>query len=351
MFKSPISYLLIAATLFVASCTPEEESPKNEYEIPTTYNFENVDYSGQSARIQMLDSLGKLMRTSREGNAVSFSDLEAIYKNTSGTLFGSDKQLFDKTFEGDRQMFLDWMQDLATISATGVAGEPGVAGVDGSYLFDSNGVELEQVIMKGLMGAVLYYQATTIYLGLDKMNVDNETVEPGKGTAMEHHWDESFGYWGVPTDFPSNTEGIKFFGSYSNQRNEQIGTNQALMDAYLKGRAAISNKDMAARDEAIDAVRANWELIVAANVIHYINGTLANIGDRPTRNHQWSEGYGFLLSLKYNDERKISLADWQTAMENMGTSPDALEVNDPNLLAVKNTLSTIYGLDAVKDIL
>lgn len=339
---------LIASSLFLASCDNTEEVDK-QYEIPTTYTFDNVNYSGQSERIKMLDSLSKLMRTGREGSKVAYADLEAVYKNTSGTLFGSSKQLFDKTYAADQQSFLDMLQALSDISGLEEAGSEGQAGVDGAYLFDENGVELEQVIIKGLMGAILYYQATTVYLSVDKMGVDNTEIVPGNGTAMEHHWDESFGYWAVPTDFPTNLEGIKFFGNYSNQRNELLGCNQKLMDAYLKGRAAISNKDMVARDEAIVEVKAQWENIVAASAIHYINESLANIANRPARNHQWSEGLGFLKSLKYNEDRKISLSKLDELIALYGNSPDALEVNDPNLNTVKNELSTIYGFDSIKD--
>jgi len=61
------------------------------------------------------------------------------------------------------------------------------------------------------MGACLYYQATSVYMGASKMDVDNETIVPGEGTAMQHHWDEAFGYFSVPKDFPLNKSGL-FFG-------------------------------------------------------------------------------------------------------------------------------------------
>jgi len=342
--------ILMASSLFLSSCDNGEEVEK-QYEIPTTYNFDNVNYSGQTARIKMLDSLSKLMRTGREGLKVNYADLEAIYKNTSGTLFGSDKQLFDKTFEGDRQDFLDQLQELSDISGLAEPGAVGKAGVEGGRLFNAEGVEPEQAIIKGLMGAILYYQATTVYLGVDKMSADNEEVIEGSGTAMEHHWDESFGYLAVPIDFPTNVEGLKFLGSYSNQRDEALGCNKKLMDAYLKGRAAISNNDLVARDEAIIEIKTQYENIIAASAIHYINETLANIADRPERNHVWSEGYGFLKSLKYNEDKKITTAKLNELIALYGTSPDALEVNDADLIAVKNELSTIYGFDNIKDTL
>ena len=55
-----------------------------------------------------------------------------------------------------------------------------------SYLFNERGVEPAQIIEKGLMGACFYYQATAEYMGSVKMDVDNELVNAGEGTEMEH---------------------------------------------------------------------------------------------------------------------------------------------------------------------
>ena len=72
---------------------------------------------------------------------------------------------------------------------------------------DANGIEYTQLIEKGLMGAVFYYQITNVYLGDGKMDVDNaDQVDPDNGkyyTTMEHHWDEAFGYFSDAVDFPT----------------------------------------------------------------------------------------------------------------------------------------------------
>ena len=47
----------------------------------------------------------------------------------------------------------------------------------------------------------------------------------------------------VPIDFPTNKTGAKFWGSYSTQVDSGYKANKTLMDAFLKGRAAISAKD------------------------------------------------------------------------------------------------------------
>ncbi|MEZ5022552.1 MAG: DUF4856 domain-containing protein [Chitinophagales bacterium] len=58
-------------------------------------------------------------------------------------------------------------------------------------------------------------------------NVDNTTIEEGDNyTAMEHHWDEAFGYLGVPVDFKSN------WPSDRNGRSQIWGS-------YIRGRDAM----------------------------------------------------------------------------------------------------------------
>ncbi|MEM7036136.1 MAG: DUF4856 domain-containing protein, partial [Bacteroidota bacterium] len=212
------------------------------------------------------------------------------------------------------------------------------------------GIEYTQLIEKGLMSAVFYYQATSVYMGDDRIgeSVDNETVVEGKGTDMEHHWDEAFGYLGVEIDFPANDD-VRFYGKYCNSRNDVLATNDTLMNAFLWGRAAISAGDMTTKNVARDAVRDQWERVVAGTAIHYINGGKADIADDALRNHQLSEAIAFVGALKYNPTKKISDAQIQTVLDNIGTN--LYQVTAANLDAARDLLSSVYGMDDVKDAL
>ncbi|NJN78725.1 MAG: DUF4856 domain-containing protein [Saprospiraceae bacterium] len=266
--------VLILFVFTIAACT--EDEPKT-YNIPTTYNFENVSYSGQTQRLAMLQEMKNYMETANTaGNVVEASRLKAMFENDAANAgfiqtYDASKQLKNKTFENQQAIFEGLFEDFETASQSTLIGSNGQAGVvvslDGlkAYLMNGNGLEYTQVIEKGLMGACLYYQSTAVYFGSDKMNVDNTTVTAGEGTAMEHHWDEAFGYLAVPIDFPTNTDGLAFWGKYCNDRNAILGTNAKIMDNFLKGRAAISNNDLAARDEAIIEIQANWESVFFAD--------------------------------------------------------------------------------------
>ena len=352
------SYITLAALLaifFLNGCKKCKEPIC--FDVPTTYSFDNVSYSGQTERLNMMEEMTTYMKTANtSGVALDATMLKEMYENEGNHFsFTSSKQLKSKTFSLDQDKYETYMDAIAAASQSTVAGSNGVAGVvesnDGGkkYLFDENGIEYTQLIEKGLMGAVFYYQATAVYLSEDRIGaaVDNTNITPGEGTDMEHHWDEAFGYLGVPTDFPSNTDGVRFHGKYLNSRDGVMGISQPLMDAFILGRAAISNDDMDVKNEQVPIIRSNWEKAIAGTAIHYLNGGRSDIADDALRNHQLSEAIAFIDNLRFNPEKTISDAQIQEALDLIGTN--LYNVTAAKLLEARDLLSSIYGLDSVKD--
>lgn len=347
--------LILMLTLIVAAGCKKDDDEEPTYEVPTTYNFENVSYSGQTERLDMLEEMTTYMKTGNTtGTELDAQVLKDMFANENDPFsFTSTKQLKSKTFELVQATFEGYMDALALASASTTAGSQGVAGVVSSgtsaYLLSADGVEYTQLIEKGLMGATFYYQATAVYLSDDKIgaSVDNSTIEPGEGTDMEHHWDEAFGYLGVPVDFPTNTDDARFHGKYCNSRDALMGTNSLLMNAFLTGRAAISANDMDTKTAEIVTIRDQWELVIAGTAIHYLNGSKADFSDDALRCHQLSEAYAFVQSLRYNPTKKISDTDWQTVLDTIGL--DFYSITIADIDDARNQLSTIYGLDSVKD--
>ncbi len=341
---------------------PEPISTGPTYTIPTSYTFANVNYSGQTTRLDMMAEMKAYMSTGNTSLTVlSAQKLKDMYANansqfTNTALNTSGKDIKSKTFLVDQNVYETYMDNLEAASQSTVAGSNGVAGVVTSpvtsskkYLCDANGVEWTQVIEKGLMGSLMYYQTTAVYLDASKIGngVDNSTVVAGQGTAMEHGWDEAFGYFGVPVDFPTNTAGIRFWGKYCNDRNTILSTNALVMNAFLKGRAAISNKDYTTRDEQVAVVRDGWEKVIAATIISYVNSTKTNITDDAVRNHNLSEIKGFLMNLKCNPTKKITTAQISSLETLLGTNFYTITI--ANLDQIKDDLSNIYGLNSVKN--
>ena len=352
-----ISFLLLS--LFTIGCG-DDEGNQPSYSVPDTYQFENVDYSGQLTRLSMLNGLKDYMKTGVSADVVLDAEqLLAMYANTAdanwGVAYDDSKQLKNKTFESAQSDFEALLTQLAATSAHGNAAVSGAAGVavslDGSktYLLNEFGVEAIQVIEKGLMGACLYYQATSVYFGEGKMSGDNSAVVEGKGTEMEHAWDEAFGYLGVPQDFPSNTDGLFFWGDYLNDRNELLMLNQALMEAFRTGRAAISNDDIATRDQQITTIRNLWEKSIAATAIHYINSTIENFDDYAIRCHALSEAVAFTYSLKFNEGRSLSNSEIDDLLLEIGgssnlTELDLLNITLVDLEAARSTMAEKFEL-------
>lgn len=357
--KNLVTGLGVFALLFLMSSC---DSGTEEYDIPTTYSFDNVDYSGQTQRLAMLTEMVDYVSSGKTGTVLDATRLKAMYSNDVANAgftgsYDASKQLKSKTFESVQAIVETLIDGAVVASQSTTAASNGQAGVissaDGtkSYLIGANGLQYDEAIEKTLMGACFYYQSTSVYFGTDKMNVDNEAVVDGEGTAMEHHWDEAFGYWGVPTDFPTNTSDLYFWGNYSNTVNAALGTNKKLMDAFLKGRAAISNQDIAVRDEAIIEARAAWEEIVAGAAIHYLNKSKENINDPALLVHTLSEGVGFVYSLQFNEGKTLTNAQINVILTTMAGSADFETMNlfnttEAQIIEARDALAAYFGWDA-----
>jgi len=373
--KSNIKFLLgfiALISISLQSCKDDDTTPTpndSSYEIPTSYTeFENVSYGGQTQRLNQLLEIKNYFKSSlSDETALDEEKLLAMFSNDAskagwaGT-YEDSKQIKSKTFEPVQIEFENVLKSMVKASTSDKTHAQGVAGLSTSndnskkYWLNANGVDEAQVFEKGLMGAFISYQINEVYTGDSKMNVDNEEVTPGKGTAMEHHWDEAFGYLGVPNDYPATTEGLLFWGSYANKRDGLLACNQQLMDAFIAGRAAITNKNLANRDIAIKDVRLAMEKLAAANAIHYINATLAAMDDLCIKGHMLAEAYGFAYALKFNTDKTIEASDLTGVLANLGGSGlladlDFYSVDESKLNNAKNKLSSTYGLDDIKDTL
>jgi hypothetical protein len=367
------SNTILAATAALAlgfsSCQPDDDF---SYTVPETYNFENVSYSGQTNRLDMMAEITTYIKTAHVANATALdaAKLKDMYGDNTGNYFStsdlnsSTKQLKSKTIATEQSNFEAYMDAVALASqSTGLTATNGQAGIAANntgtkfYLLNENGVEFAQVIEKGLMGACFYYQGTAVYMGAGKMDVDNETVTDGKGTEMEHHWDEAFGYFGLNTTFPINTSDIRFWGKYVNKHELTYPLNKVVMDAFLEGRAAISAKDIDTRDAQIEILRKNWELVITATAIYYLNLIKDDLATDPVAAyHGLSEVYGFISSLKHGTGTSgITTTQVNTILTDLFGSSDALQANNYNVTsakieATKTALTDIFtDLAAVKD--
>lgn len=372
---------LLAFTLTLMACKKEgctdpdalnynDEAKKDdgtctyfELNVPDTYAFTDgtnstVSFSGQTDRLKQLSEMITYIKTGAT-TALSAANLKAMFSNAGGNgngnfTFTSTRQLQDKCLAADTALLISYLDSAAIASQSyTITAAPGQAGVltsgTSSYLFSANGVEYRELFEKAAMGAIFMYQATNVYFGTDKMSADNTTPVNASGgeyyTAMEHYWDEAFGYFGVPVDFPTNTTGILFWGKYCNARNAELNCNTVMMDAFKRGRAAISQDALDIRDTEIYTLRKMWEKIAAKQAVTYLSEAKTNFGvDNAKYLHELSEGYGFIHALKYVplETRVISYSQIDDLLTNTLGS-NFWNVTQTDLTNAINTLNSIYG--------
>ncbi|MBT8319057.1 MAG: DUF4856 domain-containing protein, partial [Gramella sp.] len=220
----------ILGGLSLVSCTSDDTPAPGgtQIETPVNYTFQRdnistVNYSGQTARLQMTDELlsnfndfdsatEELLSNMFANENAPFEDasLNESSKSVKSKIAASNLYFSTNNVESSKIKadFENWisvqMNEVATnrnqIAQPGVAGQ--IADGDAVRYVDSKGVEVDQAFGKSLIGALVVDQMLNNYLasavldeGDNRANNDAGITEEGKVyTTMEHKWDEAYGY-------------------------------------------------------------------------------------------------------------------------------------------------------------
>ena len=348
----------------------------DQLDVPSTYEFSRngastVNFSGQTERLDMLAQMSTYLKSSNTVGAASLdaNTLKDMFRNENAPFSETyPKNLISKCFAPDTTLFLQYLEDAATASQAAGTASNGTAGVlvEGTsvngYRVNEDGIELTQVIEKGLMGAVFYYQAMEVYLSEERMStVGNSDLSEGENyTNMEHYMDEAFGYFGAPVDFPSATtlEDARFWAKYCNTRNEKLyaGINGEIATAFRTARAAISAKDYEARDEALQTIMEKWSIVIAASAVDYLNQALsASETPEYKRHHVMSEAIGFMLALKYHFNGgnskfspRYTYSHVENALTSVGMNSNLYTVTDTEIQAAIDHITMAFPSGEIK---
>ena len=233
----------------------------------------------------------------------------------------------------------------------------------------ASGQDYTQLTQKFLLGALAFSQGADDYLdNTDEgkgLLTDNESAVDGKSyTALEHNWDEGFGYFGAARDYLDYTDDEiagkggrdEYQGAHDSDGDGAIDlisefnwghsvnaakrdrghstdlTNEAYM-AFYRGRKLIATAGGNLTDEQFtelqgyrDVAVLAWEKAIAATVIHYINDTIGDMDsgdDYDFENHakHWSEMKGFALSFQFNPRSPVSDEVFAQVHSLFGTAP------------------------------
>jgi len=369
MNKTVLFPALMVFSLLV-SCKKEtqttEETPDNTptYTVPTTYAFgANSNYTLATAHINMTKELVGYVRSTHNVTTQIILDvnkLKGMFLNTAGSftesaLSNAPFSLSSKMSDayGFKSSFETTLSEIATVSQSTLTASDGTAGklvgnnsagTQSAWLVDKDGFEYKEIVEKGIMGSLFYSEAMQLLKNIE--NYDNTTVTAGEGTSMEHAWDLAFGYFGVPVSFPTTTTGLSYWGNYCNSVNAAIGSNATMMNAFLKGRAAISAKDMAVVRDMKTILITNWEKLAAAKLINYLKGAKTNFALDGQRIHNLSEAQGFIKSFRYNSSKLITDTQIDQQLQLLGNN--LYKITSTNIDQLISNLSSIYSLDASK---
>ena len=420
--NSKLLYFLSFMLMFTIGCEDEEATDNDTdtmtMETPTEFVFESrfeehagessVSYSGQVVRNLLVNDIKSLIASNvGGGNTATINSMMANDDPNLAIYTGSGLNTVQTKYHDiSTSQLNDRLAAVTSYTDPGYGANAqdmitGWVAESEGYSVRPGGLDLGQMTQKVMWGAIAYWQGTSKYMS--KIPTDDNTMSDDGDpyTAMEHHWDESFGYFGAARDYntgysddtdrktdpynDSNGDGLIDFKTEYNmgwavtaaKRDLVDGVSvdydftKTIFDAYLEGRTLIYNQ--APLDEILvqrDIILNTWEKVVAAVSIHYINDTMSDLealisagdsnlawdnlpesGDGYKYNIHWAEMRAYAHGLIYNDFKLISDADIATVLGYMGTAPayndgsdfSAMQTLHDNLALAKPILQAAYG--------
>ncbi|GAB4493795.1 MAG: hypothetical protein OHK0019_18550 [Saprospiraceae bacterium] len=287
---------LIAILFFAAIFSACDDKDKAPLDIPATYDASSftANVTTQEAIRNQLEALVNEAKKGRTaGTILDYATLSSLYNAGNPSL----KTISTTYYAGRLDGAGNWLDEMAKASGLGYTpGSPvGQGGTFGGYLFDENGLEIEQLLEKGLFGAALYNHAVALMQG---------DLTPA--TA-----DQLVRIFGAHPDFPNTPTAAKaanpdkFMANYAARRDKNDGTGLyfQMKNAFIKLQAALKagNEYNEERDEALAAIQETWEKINAATVINYCHSVISTMSaTNPTDAqkagalHAYGECVGFI---------------------------------------------------------
>ena len=286
--------LLILAAFGLGACT--KETPAPVLTVPSSYDGSTFN-TAAADQLSLRSNLNNLVNEAKKGrdaaNTVLFADLTALYSAGTPSVQSAANSYFAGRLEGPT----GWLAELAKASGnTYPPGSPtGEGGAFGGYLFDENGLEIEQLVEKGLFGAMNYYQA--------------QQLLRNPSTANLH---KALALYGAHPSFPNTTTAANtshpdaHMANYAARRSDINDPNSLynkMKTAFITAQAAIAGGEAfhAERDAALADIRLNWEKANAATIINYcqsvistMSGTAPTDAEKGNALHAYGEAVGFM---------------------------------------------------------
>ncbi len=229
-------------------------------------------------------------------------------------------------------------------------------------------------------------------------------------TYLQHYWDEAFGYFGAARNYLDYSDmeirsgvSIDAYTSFeafdpangnilyidvmaqpdqvysiSSEKNMGLSVNAAkrdlgaqsgsedftrkTMEAFLKGRQLVQEKPEGylpyAQAQAVLALH-EWERVIAATVVHYINATASDLQNYGTADYKfsnlakhYSEMKGFAFAFQFNPRSVMSTQKFQNLHLLLGDRPVDPETGDiedyvEDLMSARDILENVYQFNSL----
>ena len=353
-----ISAFALSTMLFMSCSNDDDDTSINPIDpvvpglvVPDTYSFSRdgqntVRIPGQIERIRMGEEIidAFLDFDALDGNTSLLNDMFTNTNNsfTEAGLNASSRQIrntvasSEDLFEGDsaplgasgsvilRTQFDTYIDGQINdvrlnrnrVAAAGVSGQ--IADGTSIRYIDGRGVEFNQIFTKGLIGGLMVDQIVNNYIsaslldeGTNREDNDNEVPrnDSGTDTQMEHRWDEAYGYiygnsQNVANPNPTIGEDDRYLNRYVGLVDNDPDFNgiaERIFNAFITGRAAISQGFYDIRDEQTEILREEIARVLGVRAVFYLQSGRRELeaGNTGGAFHDISEGLGFIVSLQF----------------------------------------------------
>ena len=164
-------YLLAFLFIGIAFTSCDKDDDDNGLDIPSAYDDSN--FAANTAEVQAeIQNFRDIVAEMKNGDGDNNGTIDAT--NATNLLNAGNPSVYDLTTSYYRDLLTPWFDEAkAASNATApfdfdsVPSPNGVGGVAGAHLLDEHGVELEQLVDKGLYTAFTYHYAVNTYLSGD----------------------------------------------------------------------------------------------------------------------------------------------------------------------------------------
>lgn len=348
--KSVIAVMLLSTSLI--SCNKKDDDDDKKLNVSSTYDGTTFNSHPVKAGIDALIEVETTLPNNRPGatggvkeitSASLISDLSVGNPSALDMASTTFKSNLENVLLPEYQKNSKATADGAVIDWSDLSATPNGGG--SIYIFSSEAVEIEQIIIKGGFAGVGFNYAKNVLFS------DLENVTLGQ-------LDAALNLYGSDPSF----EMVRQSAKYSVQRSKGGKTFHELIELEFRtAQSAIKQGFKSEKVTAINNILLLWEEALAAqiifyayDVIDYFTKTTITDEDRSKSCHAWGEAVGIMHGFYKVTGKKITDAQIESVLENLNATTNGLGnpadiEEDLTKLANINTaideLATIYGLN------